>query len=139
VIFCLQTTHIRLLSNPLQANIQSGFRFGGTTTEASMDLVGQILSGIGGLGALICFILVLVKMFQNGATGLAIACIVLAFCCGIGALIAFIYGWIKSGEWNLRNVMLVWTVCIVLSVIGNAMNPAQFTAGIEHFRGMQGK
>jgi hypothetical protein len=120
--------------------MMTGFRLGGTTNGGlQMELVGQILSSVAGLGALVCFILVIVKMFQQGATGLAIACIVLAFCCGIGFLIAFIYGWMKSGEWNLRNVMLIWTVCIVLSVIGNIMNPAQFTAGMQQFQGVQGK
>lgn len=99
-----------------------------------METVGQILTGVGGIGSLICFILVLIRMFQNGATGLAIACIVLAFCCGLGGLVAFIYGWVKSGQWSLRNVMLAWTVCIILSVVGNIMNPAQFTASIQQFQ-----
>jgi hypothetical protein len=31
-----------------------------------MDLVGQILAAIGGLGSLVCFILVIIKMFQQG-------------------------------------------------------------------------
>ena len=49
--------------------------------SASLLLV-QGLLAILGIGSLVCFILVLIKMFQQGQTGLGIACIVLAFCTG---------------------------------------------------------
>src|SRR5690242_10501235 len=65
----------------------------------AMDVLGQVLYGIGGLGALVCFILVVVQMFQRGQTGLGVACIVLLFCCGIGNLVAFVYGWMRHREW----------------------------------------
>jgi hypothetical protein len=91
-----------------------------------MPVLASILSGVGGLISLVCFILVLVKMFQNGKTGLGIACIVLFFCCGIGGLVAYIYGWVGSGDWDLRNVMLAWTVGIILGIVGGALNPGQF-------------
>ena len=77
----------------------------------------QIVSLVLSLVSLACFVMVVVKMFQNGQTGLGIACIVLVLCAGIGALIAFIYGWIKSGEWNIKNLMLIWTACIVVNII----------------------
>jgi hypothetical protein len=67
---------------------------------------------------LVCFILVLVKMFQHGQTGLGIATAVTAIC-GIGFLIAFVYGWIKSSEWNLKPVMLAWTAAIVVGIALN--------------------
>ncbi len=92
-----------------------------------METLGSILAIIGGLISLVCYIMVIVKMFQHGQTGLAIACILLLCVCGIGALIAFVYGWMKSGEWNIKNVMIAWTVGIVLDIAGNAMNPSQFT------------
>jgi hypothetical protein len=75
-----------------------------------------LLQAVIGIGSLVCLVLVLVKMFQNGQTALGIVCIVLAFC-GIGVLIAFVYGWIKSTEWDLKKVMLAWTVCLVLGLI----------------------
>jgi hypothetical protein len=75
--------------------------------------IGYLLLFVCGIGALVCFIMVLIKMFQNEQTGLAIASIVLTFICAIGPLIAFVYGWIKSSEWGLKNVMLGWTGCIV--------------------------
>ena len=63
-------------------------------------------------------------MFQRGQTGLGIICIVLAICCLIGGLVAFVYGWMKATQWGIQNIMLVWTACIVLGIIGSALNPA---------------
>jgi hypothetical protein len=88
-----------------------------------MNTVGQILSSVGGLGQLVCFILVLIQMFQRGKGGLGVVCIVLTLCCGIGALVAFIYGWVVSRPWNITTIMLVWTVAWILTVIGYALNP----------------
>jgi hypothetical protein len=94
--------------------------------ESTMAGIAYALSGIAGLGSLVCFILVVVQMFQRGQTGLGIACIVLIFCCGIGGLIVFVYGWIKASSWGIQNIMLVWTACIVLGIIAGVLNPAQF-------------
>ena len=91
-----------------------------------MNVVGEILQVVGGIGSLVCFVMVLMQMFKRGQTGLGIACIVL-LCCGIGGLIAFVYGWIKNSEWGLRNVMIVWTICFILGIIGGAMNPIDFS------------
>ena len=66
--------------------------------------------------ALVCWILVVIKMFQNGNTVLGIISIVL---CGIGGLIAFIYGWMKSGEWQIQPIMLAWTAAIVVAIAIN--------------------
>jgi hypothetical protein len=87
----------------------------------------SVLSGVLGIISLVCWILVLIKMFQNGAIGPAIASIVLILC-GIGPLVALIYGWIKADEWGIRNIMLIWTVCILLSIvvgIGGQLIPRQ--------------
>ena len=75
-----------------------------------------ILNNVIGLIAFVCYILVIVKMFQHNQTGLAIACIVGLCVCGIGYLVAFIMGWMKSGEWNLKTVMLIWTVVLVINI-----------------------
>ena len=72
---------------------------------------------VAGIASLVCFILVLVKMFQDGQTGLGVVCIVLTFCIGVGPLIAFIVGWINAQKWNIRNVMLVWTIAVVLNFV----------------------
>jgi hypothetical protein len=77
-----------------------------------MDVLGTLLSSVAGLGSLVCYVLVLVKMFQHGQTGFGIACLVLTFCCGIGALIVFIYGWVRVKEWGLQNIMIV---CLMMA------------------------
>jgi uncharacterized membrane-anchored protein len=77
----------------------------------------QALLAILSIGSLVCFILVLIKMFQQGQTGLGITCIVLAFCAGIGTLIAFIYGWVKAREWDLQKVMMVWSGLVAANIL----------------------
>jgi hypothetical protein len=86
------------------------------------------LQVIVGIAYLVCFILVLIKMFQNGQTGLGIACIVLVFCVGIGALIAFIFGWINAQKWGIKNIMMAWTACWVIGII---LNIAGYAAGVS--------
>ena len=70
-----------------------------------------------GLVQVACLIMVIVKMFQKGETGMGIACAVLSACTGIGAVIAFVYRWVKSSEWDLKRVMVTWTACIVLNIV----------------------
>lgn len=74
-----------------------------------------IVNNILGLIALICYILVIVKMFQHGQTGLAVVCIIGLFCF-IGYLVAFIYGWVKANDWKIQPVMLVWTVVFIINI-----------------------
>jgi hypothetical protein len=102
-----------------------------------MEIIAQILGLVAGVGGLVCYILVLIQMFQHGKTGLGIACIVLLFCFGIGGLIAFIYGWVKVGEWRITNLMAAWTVFFVLSIASGIMNPAPFEQlrQFQQFRG----
>lgn len=67
---------------------------------------------------LVCFIMVVVKMFQMGSTGVGIATIILALFCGIGFLIAFIWGWLKVGtNPSLKNIMIGWTVVWLLNIL----------------------
>ena len=73
------------------------------------------LSALVSLGSLACWIIVLVKAFQSGNIGLGIVCIC--------PLVAFIMGWVKSNEWNLQKVMLVWTVLVVASIGLNLAMP----------------
>jgi hypothetical protein len=86
----------------------------------------QILQGLLGIVSLVCLILVLVQMFQHGQVGLGVACIVLTLCFGIGALITFIVGWVNANRWGITNIMLAWTVCIVL---GFALTGVGFAIG----------
>jgi hypothetical protein len=83
----------------------------------------QIVSLLIGLGSLVCFVLVVIQMFQHGQTGLAIASIVLIFCCGIGGLVAFVVGWMNANAWGIKNTMLIWTALIVVNIILSFMAP----------------
>ena len=66
------------------------------------------------LGSLACWIMVLVKIFQNDHVGLGILGI---FC----PLFAFIYGWIKSGEWNIQKLMGIWSALVAASIVLNVL------------------
>lgn len=67
------------------------------------------------LVSLVCWIMVLIKMFpaEGALKG------ILAIICG---LYAFIWGWMNAGRFNLKNIMLIWTIAIIISVIGNMMS-----------------
>jgi cadmium resistance protein CadD (predicted permease) len=71
----------------------------------------QILSMIVSLGSLICWIIVVVKMFQNAGALQGI----LGIICGIWALI---WGWMNSEKVG-KNIMLAWTALIILSIVLN--------------------
>jgi hypothetical protein len=79
--------------------------------------------GLLGIGSLVCFVLVVIQMFNRGQTVLAIASIVLIFCCGIGGLIVFIVGWINATKWNIKNIMIVWTILVVIGIAMNFVMP----------------
>jgi len=81
-----------------------------------MILILSLIGGICGLGSLICFIIVVVKMFSHGDTTFGILSIVL-LPCGVGALIAFIRGWMKVAEFDIANIMYAWTGCFIGTII----------------------
>jgi hypothetical protein len=68
------------------------------------------------LGSLVCWIIVLVKIFQAGNIGMGIVGI-------ICPLVAFIYGWMKADEYKIKNIMLIWTVLVIASIGLNVAMP----------------
>src|SRR5262245_35504128 len=88
------------------------------------DTLAGLVVGLASLVSFICFIVVLIQMFQHGATGMGIACIALTLCCGLGGLITFVYGWVKARDWNMVNLMTVWTVAFAINVVAGIVNPA---------------
>jgi hypothetical protein len=72
----------------------------------------SILALVASLGSLICFIIVLVKMFQNAGALQGI----LGLICGLWC---FIWGWMNAGKLGIKNIMLIWTVLILLSIVLN--------------------
>lgn len=82
-----------------------------------MDTLLYILAAVVGIANLVLFIMVLIKLFQekgvlHGILGL------------ICALYTFIWGWMHVTRLNIRNIMLAWSACIVVSLILNLMLPA---------------
>jgi hypothetical protein len=74
------------------------------------------------LAILVCFIIVLIKQFQNAG---AVHGIIGIVTCSIWT---FIWGWMNATKLNIKNLMLAWTVlilvCIVLQfVFGASMLP----------------
>ena len=79
-----------------------------------MTTIGNILIGAAGLGSLVCWIMVLIKMFQNEKPLIGI----LAILCNLWA---FIWGWMNATKLNLKKIMLIWTGCIVLAFVGQGI------------------
>ena len=67
------------------------------------------------LGCLICFIIVLIKLFQENGVLHGI----LGLICG---LYTFIWGWINATRLNIKNIMIIWTLLIIISIIVNVMS-----------------
>ena len=90
-----------------------------------------LLLGLLGIAELLCFALVVVKMIQAGEQSMGIACIILKFICGIGGLVAFVYGWMNATKWGIKNIMWIWTAAIIVGIIGNVMSPVDYSA-LQH-------
>lgn len=69
------------------------------------------------IASLVFFIMVLIEMFKREQTNLGIICIVLTFCTGVGPLIAFVIGWTKATEWNIKEIMTYWSVAFALQFV----------------------
>lgn len=75
------------------------------------------LGGILGIVAFVCWIMVVVKMFQNDQSTMGIVSIITMFCSGIGHLVALIVGWMNAAAWQIKNLMIAYTVCLVLAIV----------------------
>jgi len=71
-----------------------------------------ILGVILWIGCVVCFVIVLIKLFQengvlHGILGL------------ICSLYTFIWGWMNATRLGIRNIMMIWTLLLILSIIIN--------------------
>jgi hypothetical protein len=71
-------------------------------------MFGASISGIAGLGILVCWIIVLIQMFKT-----SVIHGILGLICG---LYAFIWGWMHASG-QLRTVMILWTVLAILGLV----------------------
>lgn len=75
-----------------------------------------ILAMVLSLVSLVCFIIVLIKQFQNAGVVHGIIGIVT---CGIWTLI---WGWMNATKLNIKNIMMIWTLVLVVCIILNVMS-----------------
>lgn len=76
--------------------------------------MGMLLMLVGGLASLVsfvCWIMVLIKQFQTAGPIHGIIGIVT---CGIWTLI---WGWMNADKLGIKNIMLIWTGCFVVSIL----------------------
>ena len=72
----------------------------------------RILALLASLGCIVCWIIVVVKMFQTAGAVQGI----IGLICGIWA---FIWGWMNAGKAGIRNIMLIWTILIIAGIVLN--------------------
>jgi hypothetical protein len=70
--------------------------------------------------SVVCFILVLIRIFLNGH--LIVGIVSLCLC----QPVAFIYGWIKAGDWNMQNLMLIWTIALIADAVLFSFHPPSY-------------
>ena len=87
--------------------------------------MGPLIYGVGALGSLACLVIVLIKMFKTEKPLMGILGIV---SCGIWA---YIWGWMNSTKHGLKQIMLGWTVSIVLGAVGSSMTGAAMVNAIQ--------
>ena len=73
--------------------------------------MGTILYYAASLVGLVCYIIVLVKLFQAKQIVMGIISIII---CGLGG---YICGWIKAKDLGLKKIMLIWTAAIVAGIV----------------------
>lgn len=79
-----------------------------------------MLQGISVILALVslgCYAYVIYQMFDQAESVIAIVCLVGLCLFGLGGLVAFVYGWYKSREWEIVPVMATWSICLVLNIL----------------------
>lgn len=75
-----------------------------------------ILALVASLGCLICFIMVVIKQFQNAGVVHGIIGIIT---CSIWT---FIWGWMNASKLGIKNIMLIWTLLIIVYVVFGVMS-----------------
>ena len=86
---------------------------------------------VGGIFYLIAFvtgIMIALQMIKHDQQGLGIATIILMFCTGIGLIIALVFGWMKANEWGIKNLVMLYTVSLVLGIVLGSAGYAMYVA-----------
>jgi hypothetical protein len=75
------------------------------------------------VGCIICQIIVAIKIFQNDGALKGI----LALICGLFGLI---WGWMNAARLGVKNIMMIWTLLIVIYLILGAVGGFHFNYGV---------
>lgn len=75
------------------------------------------------VGMIICQIFVAIKIFQNDGALKGI----IALLCG---LFGFIWGWMNSTRLGIKNIMMIWTVLLIICMIIGAMGGFNFSYSV---------
>jgi len=78
-----------------------------------------ILMMLAGVACLVCQIIVAVKIFQNDGVLKGI----IALLCGLFGLI---WGWMNADRLGVKNIVMIWTVLIVIYIILGAVGGFNF-------------
>lgn len=73
-----------------------------------------IVAGIATVVNLVCFIIVLTKLFPKEGVWMGI----LGIICG---LYTFIWGWQNAETQGIKNIMIVWSFCIGINIVINVL------------------
>jgi hypothetical protein len=74
----------------------------------------SILALVAGIGSIVCWIIILIQMFQKDSVIVGI----LGIICGLWA---FIWGWMNLPKHGKRQVMQIWTACIIAGIVLNVL------------------
>lgn len=67
------------------------------------------------LVCVVCWIIVLIKLFQENGVVHGI----LGLICW---LYTFIWGWMNATRLNIKNIMLIWTLLLIVTIVVNYMS-----------------
>jgi hypothetical protein len=81
-----------------------------------------ILALVALVGCVICWIIVLIKIFQNDGALKGI----LGLIC---SLFAFVWGWMNATRLGVKNIMMIWTLLLIIYLILGATGGFNFSLG----------
>lgn len=100
----------------------------------------SLVSTVASLGVLVCFILVVVQMFQRGdKTGGIISIVSLLICClGLLLNVNFVMGWMKADRWNMKKLMYIYTGFFVVYLLATVLTiPQQIAMFQQQMKAIQ--